>query len=146
MSLYLKYRPQDFSSVVGQAHVIQTLSNTLKQNQLAHAYLFCGPRGTGKTSMARIVAKSLNCTERQSDSAESCHNCHICTAINQGRLVDMIEIDAASNRGIDEIRELRDKIVFSPTQARAKVYIIDEVHMLTKRSFQRAPQDLGRTP
>lgn len=146
MSLYLKYRPQDFANVVSQSHVVKTLENTLKQNQLAHAYLFCGPRGTGKTSMARIVAKSLNCTNRQPDSAEPCHNCQICSDINQGRLVDLIEIDAASNRGIDEIRELREKIVFTPTQAKAKVYIIDEVHMLTKEAFNALLKTLEEPP
>lgn len=146
MSLYLKYRPQNFASVVGQAHVVQTLQNTLKQNHLAHAYLFCGPRGTGKTSLARIVAKALNCTQRKRNSAEPCHECEICQAINQGRLVDLIEIDAASNRGIDEIRELREKIVFSPTQAKAKVYIIDEVHMLTKEAFNALLKTLEEPP
>ncbi len=144
MSLYLKYRPQGFSAVVGQSHVKQTIQSALKANNLSHAYLFCGPRGTGKTSMARILAKGLNCLNL--NEAEPCDTCEICTAILNGRLVDLIEIDAASNRGIDEIRELREKIVFSPTQARTKVYIIDEVHMLTKEAFNALLKTLEEPP
>ncbi len=145
MSLYLKYRPQDFGSMVGQQHAIQTLRNALIQNNLAHAYLFCGSRGTGKTSLARIVAKALNCLARKSDG-EPCHACEMCQAAAQGRLVDLIEIDAASNRGIDEIRDLREKILFSPSQAKAKVYIIDEVHMLTKEAFNALLKTLEEPP
>jgi len=144
MSLYLKYRPQNFKTLVGQAHAKQTIQNALIANSLSHAYLFCGPRGTGKTSLARILAKSLNCLNVQ--GAEPCNECEICNSINEGRLVDMIEIDAASNRGIDEIRELRDKIVFSPSQAKTKVYIIDEVHMLTKEAFNALLKTLEEPP
>lgn len=145
MSLYLQYRPQNFSSLVGQEHAKRTIQSALKSHSLAHAYLFCGPRGTGKTSLARILAKGLNCV-KPLDGAEPCNQCSICTSINAGKLVDLIEIDAASNRGIDEIRELREKIVFAPSQAKAKVYIIDEVHMLTKEAFNALLKTLEEPP
>ena len=145
MSLYLKYRPQDFASLVGQDHAKKTIQSALKSHSLSHAYLFCGPRGTGKTSLARILAKGLNCLNPVGDM-EPCNRCDICTSINAGKLVDLIEIDAASNRGIDEIRELREKIVFSPSQARTKVYIIDEVHMLTKEAFNALLKTLEEPP
>ncbi len=145
MSLYLKYRPQNFASLVGQDHAKKTIQNAMKSKSLSHAYLFCGPRGTGKTSLARILAKGLNC-ESPISEIEPCNKCEICTSINQGKLVDLIEIDAASNRGIDEIRELRDKIVFAPSQAKTKVYIIDEVHMLTKEAFNALLKTLEEPP
>lgn len=145
MSLYLKYRPQNFSTIVGQNHVVQTIKNSLKKNKVNHAYLFCGSRGTGKTSTARIIAKSLNCLQIE-DSYNPCNQCENCKAINQNHLIDLIEIDAASNRGIDEIRELREKIQFSPTHGKAKVYIIDEVHMLTKEAFNALLKTLEEPP
>jgi DNA polymerase-3 subunit gamma/tau len=145
MSLYLKYRPQNFASLVGQDHAKKTIQSALKSGSLSHAYLFCGPRGTGKTSLARILAKGLNC-EKPVGEVEPCNQCEICTSVNEGKLVDMIEIDAASNRGIDEIRELREKIVFAPSQAKAKVYIIDEVHMLTKEAFNALLKTLEEPP
>ena len=144
MSLYLKYRPQDFQSIVGQVHAKKTIQAAIEQGTLSHAYLFCGPRGTGKTSMARILAKRINCKRPKEN--EPCNACEICQAIQKGQLVDLIEIDAASNRGIDEIRELREKIGFSPTQAKAKVYIIDEVHMLTKEAFNALLKTLEEPP
>jgi DNA polymerase III subunit gamma/tau len=145
MSLYLKYRPQNFATLVSQDHAKITIQSALRNHSLAHAYLFCGPRGTGKTSLARILAKGLNCLNPIGGS-EPCNQCNICTSINAGKLVDLIEIDAASNRGIDEIRELREKIVFAPSQARTKVYIIDEVHMLTKEAFNALLKTLEEPP
>ena len=145
MSLYLKYRPQNYRTIVGQNHITTTLKNALKHDSLTHAYLFCGPRGTGKTSLARIIAKSLNCTNLE-DGIEPCDQCESCKAILKGRLVDLIEIDAASNRGIDEIRELREKILFAPTHGKVKIYIIDEVHMLTKEAFNALLKTLEEPP
>jgi DNA polymerase III subunit gamma/tau len=145
MSLYLKYRPQNLRTVVGQDHIVATLRNALAHNSLTHAYLFSGPRGTGKTSFARILAKAINCANLQ-DGVEPCNECESCQAILSGRMVDLIEIDAASNRGIDEIRELKEKIQFAPTQGRAKVYIIDEVHMLTKEAFNALLKTLEEPP
>ncbi|MFH0838545.1 MAG: DNA polymerase III subunit gamma/tau, partial [Patescibacteria group bacterium] len=136
---------QNFASLVGQDHAKKTIQSALKSHSLSHAYLFCGPRGTGKTSMARILAKGLNC-EHPINEIEPCNQCSICTSINAGKLVDIIEIDAASNRGIDEIRELREKIVFAPSQAKTKVYIIDEVHMLTKEAFNALLKTLEEPP
>ena len=145
MSLYLKYRPQNFKTLVGQVHAKKTIQNALLSKSLSHAYLFSGPRGTGKTSLARILAKGLNC-QNPGEGSEPCNECNICTSINGGKLVDLIEIDAASNRGIDEIRELREKIVFAPSQAKTKVYIIDEVHMLTKEAFNALLKTLEEPP
>ncbi len=126
---YRKWRPQTLSEVVGQPHVTQTLLNALKGGHLSHAYLFCGPRGTGKTSTARILAKAVNCLKN--GKGEPCNECEMCKAVMNDASLDVIEIDAASNRGIDEIRDLREKVNYSPTQARYKVYIIDEFHMLS---------------
>lgn len=145
MSLYLKYRPQNFDNLVGQEHVKTTLQNALKEDRIAHAYLFCGPRGTGKTTTARLIAKALNCSSR-GENGDPCNTCDMCEQINSGRLTDIIEIDAASNRGIDEIRDLREKIKFAPNIAQFKIYIIDEVHMLTKEAFNALLKTLEEPP
>ncbi len=144
MSFYLKYRPQTFFHLVGQNHINQTLLNALKTERVSHAYLFTGPRGTGKTSTARLMAKAINCLNPKEN--EPCNECEICTDITDGRLIDLIEIDAASNRGIDEIRDLREKINFAPSRAKSKIYIIDEVHMLTKEAFNALLKTLEEPP
>lgn len=144
-ALYRKWRSQTFEQVVGQEHVALTLRNALRDGRLSHAYLFAGPRGTGKTSTARILAKAINCLA-EDVAARPCNVCAICTAISEGRQLDLIEIDAASNRGIDEIRDLREKIGFRPNEARYKVYIIDEVHMLTKEAFNALLKTLEEPP
>jgi len=154
--IYRKYRPQNFSEVIGQEHIVRTLTNALKMGRVAHAYLFTGPRGCGKTTVARLLAKAVNCekTEVESDSQkgvllpnyEPCNQCSACHEINQGRALDLIEIDAASNRGIDEIRELRDGIKFSPNKLKYKVFIIDEVHQLTKEAFNALLKTLEEPP
>jgi len=145
VSLYRKYRPQNFENLVGQDHVRTTLLNALKNGNPAHAYLFCGPRGTGKTSTARLLSKALNCTN-PTDAGEPCDKCEMCISIRESNLIDLVEIDAASNRGIDEIRDLKDKINFAPTRAKHKIYIIDEVHMLTKEAFNALLKTLEEPP
>ena len=141
---YRKWRPQTLADVVGQDHVTQTLRNALKTGRVAHAYLFCGPRGTGKTSTGRILAKAVNCLE--SGKGEPCNACAICQAITEGHAIDMVEIDAASNRGIDEIRELRERVRYAPSMAKYKVYIIDEVHMLTEPAANALLKTLEEPP
>ena len=146
MNLYQKYRPSSFKGLVAQEHVKTTLQNALKKDMLTHAYLFCGPRGTGKTSTARLLAKAINCEKLDPKNFEPCNECNICDQINKGSLVDLVEIDAASNRGVDEIRDLRESVKFAPTQSKNKVYIIDEVHMLTKEAFNALLKTLEEPP
>ena len=144
-ALYRKWRPRTWDDVVGQQHVIQTLRNAVAAERVAHAYLFAGPRGTGKTTTARLLAKAVNCLEPD-PAQRPCDHCDHCEAINAGRFMDLIEIDAASNTSVDDIRELRDKIAFAPSQGRYKVYIIDEVHMLSTAAFNALLKTLEEPP
>lgn len=141
---YRKWRPQSLAEVAGQEHVTTTLKNALESGRIAHAYLFCGPRGTGKTSTGRILAKAVNCYTN--GRGEPCNNCESCISIYQGRSLDVIEIDAASNRGIDDIRNLRERVAFPPGSSRYKVYIIDEVHMLTEPASNALLKTLEEPP
>ncbi len=143
-ALYLTYRPTRFAELQGQAPVVSTLTQAVANDRVAHAYLFSGPRGTGKTSAARLLAKALNCEKPLAGEPDNA--CRFCTEISAGRSLDVLEIDAASNRGIDEIRELRDKVAVTPTAAKRKVYIIDEVHMLTKEAFNALLKTLEEPP
>ncbi len=139
-----KWRPQTFAELVGQEHVARTLQNALRQGRLAHAYLFTGTRGVGKTTTARILAKALNC--ERGPTADPCNECALCQAITLGNSFDVLEIDGASNRGIDEIRDLREKIRYAPARSRYKIYIIDEVHMLTEHAFNALLKTLEEPP
>lgn len=142
-ALYRKYRPTNFDEVVGQTHIIQTLNNAIVQNRIAHAYLFCGPRGTGKTSIAKIFAKTLNCTNSQDAPCGVCENCKMAA---NGSHPDIIEIDAASNNGVDEVRNLIDKVKYAPMQGKYKIYIIDEVHMMTSGAFNALLKTIEEPP
>ncbi|WP_400161780.1 DNA polymerase III subunit gamma/tau [Brevibacillus sp. TJ4] len=143
-ALYRVYRPQRFEDVVGQEHVTITLRNALREGRLSHAYLFNGPRGTGKTSAAKIMSKAVNCEQPQ--DGEPCNQCDTCRAITDGSVTDVLEIDAASNRGVEEIRDIRDKVKFAPSDVKYKVYIIDEVHMLTTEAFNALLKTLEEPP
>jgi DNA polymerase III subunit gamma/tau len=144
--LYRKYRPKSFSEVVGQDHVIKTVKNAIASNLVSHAYIFSGPRGSGKTTTARLLAKALNCHNRKEGDSEPCGKCSSCLEIAAGNSLDLIEIDAASNRGIDEIRELREGIRFSPNKEKYKVFVIDECHMLTKEAVNALLKTLEEPP
>jgi DNA polymerase-3 subunit gamma/tau len=143
-ALYLKYRPQTFEDVVGQEPITRTLKNALRHGKIRHAYLFTGPRGTGKTTTARLLAKAVNCLAPVEQ--RPCNECSICRAINEGRLLDLIEIDAASNRGIDEIRDIRERVGFRPSEGQYKVYVLDEAHMLTEPAFNALLKTLEEPP
>lgn len=144
-ALYRKYRPMGWAAVYGQHHVINTIQNAIRSKRIGHAYLFAGPRGTGKTSTARLLAKAVNCTHEDAGQ-RPCNECGNCKAVNDNRFLDLIEIDAASNTSVDDIRDLRDKINFSPTQGQFKVYIIDEVHMLSTAAFNALLKTLEEPP
>ncbi len=144
IALYRAWRPQAFRDIVGQQHITQTLQNALREGRFTHAYLFNGPRGTGKTSAAKVFAKAVNCVN--GPSAEPCNECDACQRITSGAVMDVVEIDAASNRGVEEIRDIRDKVKYAPTEVRYKVYIIDEVHMLTTEAFNALLKTLEEPP
>jgi len=143
-ALYRKYRPDTFEKVIGQDHIVRTLKNQMISGRVSHAYLFCGTRGTGKTSTAKIFARAINCLNPV--DGEPCNNCELCNAMNEGRSVNVIEIDAASNNGVDNIREIREEVKYPPSEGKYKVYIIDEVHMLSTGAFNALLKTLEEPP
>ena len=144
LALYRKYRPTSFDKIVGQEHVTKTLKNQILNDQIGHAYLFCGSRGTGKTSCAKVFARAINCQSPKDGSP--CGECETCKALKENNAIDIIEIDAASNNGVEEIRDLREKVKYPPTVGKYKVYIIDEVHMLTASAFNALLKTLEEPP
>jgi len=144
-ALYRKWRPHQWDEVVGQQHIVQTLTNAIRADRVGHAYLFAGPRGTGKTTIARLIAKAVNCLN-DDPAKRPCNECDYCKAVNENRFLDLIEIDAASNTSVDDVRDLRDKINFSPSQGKFKIYIIDEVHMLSTAAFNALLKTLEEPP
>ena len=144
--LYRKYRPQKFSEIIGQEHIVKTLTNAILSGIISHAYLFSGPRGSGKTTIARLLAKSLNCQNRKDKEFEPCNKCSSCLEITENKSMDLIEIDAASHRGIDEMKELIEGIKFAPTKSKYKVFIIDESHQLTKEAANALLKTLEEPP
>ena len=143
-ALYRVYRPKNFSDVIGQEHIVRTLKNQIENNNVGHAYLFCGTRGTGKTSTAKIFSRAVNCTNLHND--EPCNECENCREILEDKTMDVVEIDAASNNSVDDIRELRENVKYSPAKAKYKVYIIDEVHMLSQGAFNALLKTLEEPP
>jgi len=144
LALYRKYRPQNFAEIIGQEHVVQTLANSILAKNISHAYLFCGPRGSGKTTIARLFAKAINC--EKPNGAEPCNKCSSCLEIMQSKSMDLIEIDAASHRGVDDIRELREGIKFAPVKSKYKIFIIDECHQLSKDAANALLKTLEEPP
>src|SRR5258707_11217273 len=144
-ALYRKYRPKEWDEVLGQDHIVTTLKNAIAADRVGHAYLLAGSRSTGKTTLARLLAKAVNCTNPEA-TKRPCNECEHCKAVNDNRFMDLIEIDAASNTSVDDVRDLRDKINFTPTQGKYKIYIIDEVHMLSTAAFNALLKTLEEPP
>ena len=143
-ALYREYRPKTFEGIIGQKHIVTALRNSIRNDRIAHAYLFCGTRGTGKTSVAKIFSRAVNCLDPK--DGDPCNECSVCRGILSERLLDVIEIDAASNNSVDNVRDIRDEVVYLPAEARFKVYIIDEVHMLSTGAFNALLKTLEEPP